>query len=182
MNVPVITTERLILRGHTLADFEAVYEMWADPVVVKHIGGKPRTREDSWMRLQRQVGHWALLGYGTWAIEERAGGAYVGGAGIARYERNITEMTICDYEGGWVFTAGSHGKGYATEAMTAALAWFDANYPATPTECIIDVTNTGSLRVAQKLGYVEIGRATYHDDPIIVSRREPAPRAASSAR
>lgn len=176
MKVPVITTERLILRGHVLADFEAVVEMWADPVVVRHIGGAPRTREDSWMRMQRQVGHWELLGYGTWAVIERATGVYVGGAGIARYERNITELAVSPYEGGWVFTSASHGKGYATETMTAALAWFDEHFPGTPTECVIDTTNAGSLRVAHKLGYREIGRATYHDDPIIVSRRLPGPR------
>ncbi|HEY0254984.1 MAG TPA: GNAT family N-acetyltransferase [Kofleriaceae bacterium] len=173
MSTPIVTTDRLVLRGHTLADFDAVCAIWGDPLVVKHIGGTPRTREDSWMRLQRQVGHWDLLGYGTWAIEERATGRYIGGAGIARYERNITELTVSDYEGGWVFASGVHGKGYATEAMTAALAWFDARFPGTPTECIIDTTNGGSINVARKLGYLEVGRATYHDDPVIVFRRAP---------
>ena len=41
MEVPVIETERLLLRGHRLDDFEALAAMWADPAVVRFIGGKP---------------------------------------------------------------------------------------------------------------------------------------------
>ena len=73
--IPVLETERLRLRGHTLADFEPLAAMWADPAVVRFISGKPASREESWARLARYLGHWALLGYGFWAIEEKARGA-----------------------------------------------------------------------------------------------------------
>jgi RimJ/RimL family protein N-acetyltransferase len=45
--IPTLETERLILRPHRLADFDAYVEMWADPDVVRFIGGKPFDRESS---------------------------------------------------------------------------------------------------------------------------------------
>ncbi|RVA11109.1 N-acetyltransferase, partial [Mesorhizobium sp. M7D.F.Ca.US.004.03.1.1] len=69
-SAPVIGTKRTILRAHQLGDFEAYAAMWTDPVVTRFIGGKPRTREESWMRFLRHAGLWSLLGYGFWAIEE----------------------------------------------------------------------------------------------------------------
>ena len=52
---PVIETQRTILRAHRLEDFDAYAAMWADPVVTRFIGGKPRTREESWMRFLRHA-------------------------------------------------------------------------------------------------------------------------------
>jgi len=59
--------------------------------------------------------------------------------------------------------------GYATEAMTAVLAWAGPAHPRTV--CIIDPDNFASLRVAAKLGYREIGRADYKAQPIVVFER-----------
>ena len=41
-------TERLVLRVPTLDDFEESAAMWSDETVVRHIGGRPFTREESW--------------------------------------------------------------------------------------------------------------------------------------
>lgn len=62
-----------------------------------------------------------------------------------------------------------HGRGYATEAMRAVLAWSDATHPRTV--CIIDPGNTASLRVADKLDYREVVRADYHGGKVIVFER-----------
>ena len=59
-----IETKRLVLRGHTIHDFDALYTMWSEPAVYHHIIGRPSTREEAWNRLLRYSGHWALLGYG----------------------------------------------------------------------------------------------------------------------
>ena len=78
--VPVIETERLILRGHVLEDSEASLALWTDPEVTRFIGGKPSTTEEVWPRLLRYAGHWSLLGFGYWAITEKATGRFVGEA------------------------------------------------------------------------------------------------------
>jgi RimJ/RimL family protein N-acetyltransferase len=76
-----IETHRLILREHTLEDFDALHAMWSEPAVCRHIIGRPSTREEAWSRLLRYSGHWRLLGYGYWAVEERVTGDFVGEMG-----------------------------------------------------------------------------------------------------
>src|SRR5271170_6882454 len=86
---PSLETERLTLRGHRLEDFVQCAAMWADPHVTRYIGGKPLTEEESWTRLLRYVGHWALLGFGYWVAEENATGSFVGEIGFADYKRDL---------------------------------------------------------------------------------------------
>src|SRR5687768_7547401 len=47
-SVPVLETERVILRAHQAGDFDAYAAMWADPEVTRFIGKRARTREESW--------------------------------------------------------------------------------------------------------------------------------------
>ncbi|HMG55769.1 MAG TPA: GNAT family N-acetyltransferase [Kofleriaceae bacterium] len=167
--VPVIETPRLILRGHGIADLDDSLALWSDPEVTRHIGGKPSTREDVWARLLRYIGHWAVSGYGFWQVRERATDRFVGEVGIAEFHRDLAFSFGGAPEAGWVLAPWSHGRGYATEAMTAVLAWSAAAHPRTV--CIIDPDNAASQRVAARLGYREIGRAPYRSVEVIVFER-----------
>lgn len=164
---PIVKTERLLLRGHRLDDFDACAAMWADPRVTRHISGAPSSASDSWARLLRYAGHWALLGYGFWALEEKASGRFVGDVGLADFKREI-EPPITAPEMGWVLAPWAHGKGYATEAVRAVLAWGLARFGPIETACIIHPENTASLRVAEKVGYREKLRTTFKSGPAIV--------------
>lgn len=168
--VPVIETERLRLRGHTLEDFEAVAAMWADPAVVRHISGKPSTLADSWARLLRYRGMWALLGYGYWVIEERAGAGFVGEGGFADFKRAI-DPPLDTPEQGWVLAPWAHGKGYASEAIAAMIAWGEGHFGRGDFTCIISPDNAPSIRVAEKAGYREIARTHFNGEPTLVFRR-----------
>src|SRR5271157_4057024 len=121
VQVPVLETERLKLRGHRLDDFTASAAMWADPNVTRHIGGKPLSEEEAWTKFLRYVGHWALLGFGYWVVEEKATGNFVGEIGFADYKREMQSPVKELPEIGWVLAAWAHGKGYATEAAQAAI-------------------------------------------------------------
>lgn len=160
MPVPTLTTERLVLRGHRASDLDACLAMWSDLEVVRHISGRPSTREEVWARILRYVGHWELMGYGMWAVE--AEGRFVGECGLAQFERGVPEIDAP--EAGWVFAPEAHGKGYATEAMRAVLAWTTAPR----TVCMIAPDNAASLRVADKLGYRETALTAYKGEPAIV--------------
>jgi len=168
LTIPVLETARLTLRGHGAADLDDSFALWSDPEVVRHISATPSTREQVWARVQRYVGHWALAGYGFWQVRERATDRFVGEVGMADFKREMA-IALDAPEAGWVLAPWSHGQGYATEAMTAVLAWAAAAHPRTT--CIINPANTGSLRVAAKLGYREIGRATYNQAPVIAFER-----------
>jgi RimJ/RimL family protein N-acetyltransferase len=173
VEVPVLETERLRLRGHRLGDFSASAAMWADADVTRHIGGSPLTQEEAWTKFLRYVGHWALLGFGYWVVEEKATGSFVGEIGFADYKRELEPSLDDKPEIGWVLAPHSHGKGYATEAVRAAIAWGDAHFGPSQTSCIIFPENRPSLRVAEKCGYREWQLTTYKGRPTLVLVREP---------
>lgn len=166
--VPVLDTPRLVLRGHRVTDLDDSFAMWSSPEVMR-IHGKPLSREEVWARLLRYLGHWAVHDYGLWQVRERATDRFAGEVGIADFRRDLAISFDGAPEAAWVLAPWAHGRGYATEAMTAVLAWSAAAHPRTV--CIIAPDNAPSLRVAARLGYREIGRADFKGSPILVFER-----------
>jgi RimJ/RimL family protein N-acetyltransferase len=173
MQIPVLETERLRLRGHSLDDFAACAAMWADPEVSRQLGRKPFTEEESWTRLLRYAGHWALLGFGYWVVEERVSGRFAGDVGFADYKRDMESPVKGLPEIGWVLATWAHGKGFATEASRAAIQWGDEHFGGSRTTCIISPDNLPSIRVAQKCGYRDLQLTSYKGKPTIVFVRDP---------
>jgi RimJ/RimL family protein N-acetyltransferase len=171
VEVPILESGRLRLRGHRLADFADCAAMWADPVVTRYIGGKPFSREEVWARLLRYVGHWALLGFGYWAVEEKATSEFVGELGFADFKRDIQPSLEDTPELGWALASRVHGKGYATEAVRAAITWGDEHFGRARTTCLIHPENMASIRVAEKCGYREFQRTTYKGHATILFER-----------
>jgi RimJ/RimL family protein N-acetyltransferase len=169
--VPVIETKRLKMRGHRLDDFVDCAAMWADPIVTRHFGGKPFSEEETWARFLRYFGHWSLLGFGYWALEEKETGGFIGELGFADFKRDLQPSLKGVPELGWVLASQAHGKGYATEAVRAAVAWGEAHFGPVPTVCIIHPENLPSIRVAEKCGYKEFQRTTYKGHPTVIFNR-----------
>jgi RimJ/RimL family protein N-acetyltransferase len=170
--VPRLETERLVLSAHEVSDFDALAAMWADPAVVRHVGGKAASRQEAWARLLRYRGLWPLLGYGYWAVREKGSGRFVGDVGFADFHRDMTPLIEGLPEMGWVLAPWAHGRGYASEAVRAALAWLDDATPHRVSVCIIVPDNTASLRVAAKTGFVHWQAATMNDHATMLLRRE----------
>jgi RimJ/RimL family protein N-acetyltransferase len=159
LEIPTLETPRLSLRAYTLEDFEAYAAMWADKEVTRHIGdGSPKSGEESWTSLLRAAGHWQMLGYGSWAIDEKARGCFVGGIGFNASKRDRGETLKDLLELGWMFTSSASGKGYATEALQAALAWGRTHFGPVRVIAITAPDNFASMRVAQKCGFNEFHR------------------------
>ena len=169
--VPVIETERLRLRPHGPGDFAACAAMWALPDVVRYIGGKPFSVEEVWSRVLRYAGHWQWMGFGFWALEEKATGAFAGDLGFAEFKREIEPSIEGIPEIGWVLTPRAQGKGYATEAVRAVVAWGELHFDRARTVCLIHPENLSSLRVAEKCGYKEFQRTAYKGQPTIILER-----------
>jgi RimJ/RimL family protein N-acetyltransferase len=170
MPIPGLDTARLTLRAHTLADFAESAAMWGDPIVTRHIGGRPLTEEECWARLLRYRGHWDLLGFGYWVLRDRAG-RFVGEAGFADYHRAIEPALGNTPEIGWALATWAHGQGLATEAVRAIVAWGDSHLACTRTVALIDPGNLASIRVAVKTGYREVRCVSYHGEPTLVYER-----------
>ena len=168
---PTIETPRLILRPHRLDDYDDVCFLTSDPEAVRMIFQKPLSREESWHRMLRFVGHWALLGYGLLLVEERASGRVVGEVGVADFHRGLGDDFDPHPEMAWMLSHDVHGRGYATEAAGAMLRWMEAAFAPERTVCIVDPDNAPSLRVAEKLGFHPFGKATYKDKTVLKLQR-----------
>jgi RimJ/RimL family protein N-acetyltransferase len=168
-----IRTERLTMAPHVLADFDDSLAMWSDPGVVRHIGGRVFAPDECWARLHRYVGHWALLGFGYWVVRETATGAFVGEVGFADFRRPLDPPFGDAPEIGWALSPAMHGRGYATEAVRAALAWGDAHFGRLRTVCMIEPENAASIRLAERCGYRGYARSAYKDAPVVLFERLP---------
>ncbi|HEX6858670.1 MAG TPA: GNAT family N-acetyltransferase [Caulobacteraceae bacterium] len=169
--VPVVETERLRLRRHRLADFEPMLAMWADPEVTRFIGGRPSTREETWSRLLRYIGHWEALGFGYWAVEDKASGAFIGDIGFADFKREMQPSFEGMPELGWALAPAAHGKGYATEAVRAAADWGDAHFGGARMVCMISPENAPSIRVAEKNGFRQFAETLFKGSPSLLFER-----------
>ncbi len=170
--VPLLESSRLRLRGHRQEDYAVLASIWADPAVVRYIGGKPSTPQEAWLRLLRYPGLWCLLGYGFWAIDEKSSGRMIGDIGYMDLKRAIEPPLDGMPEIGWALAADAQGKGYASEALAVVLAWGREHFGPHRAACIIDPANAASIRLALKAGFRLGHESIYHDEPVQVFVRD----------
>ena len=170
--IPRLETSRLILRGYAMDDFAAYAAMRADPQVMRFLGkGETYTEEESWSKFLQTIGHWYAMGYGTWAIEERASGAVIGNVGFTDKKRPAGHPASGAPEMGWLLAAEAQGKGYATEAVQAALAWGRTHFGPVRVVCVISDDNQASIRLAEKGGFRRFAAASRYGLPRLVFER-----------
>lgn len=162
---PRMEADRLILRPHRVEDFPDCAAMWSSPQVTKYTIGAAAPPQRTWQRLLAYCGHWALLGFGYWAVEARSTGRYIGELGFADFHRELPASVHGLPEIGWALAADSQGRGYASEALQKVLEWGDACLTAERTFCIIHRENHPSLHLARKFGYATTIRAPGDSDP-----------------
>lgn len=140
-----MATDRLLLRQWRATDFEAYAGYYADEQTAKYVGGVS-DRDQAWRRMAALIGHWALRGYGYWAVEERGSGRFAGCVGLWR-SAGWPELEL----GYWLLPE-MFGKGYATEAAAAARDFAFEVVGAQSLVSYIDPGNEPSKRVAERLG------------------------------
>ena len=170
--IPQIETDRLILRAHRETDWPFLSAMWSHPDVTAFTLGRPSTTSESWTRLLRYPGLWSVLGYGYWAIEEKNLGQYIGDIGFADFKREIDPAIAGVPEAGWALDPHVHGQGYATEALSAVLAWGDEHLRVSRTLCLISPQNAVSIRLAKKVGYVDLQTVTLGGQATLLMARD----------
>ncbi len=168
---PVIETERLRLRAHRSEDLPHCRAMWSDPAVIRFIGGTPANAQRIEARLLAYARHWTVMGFGYWVIEERASAAFAGEIGFASFRREISTTWHTGPELGFALATRFHGRGYATEAVRAVLAWGDVWLPGERCISVVDDENTASRRVLRKAGFDVIERRMLGDRPVAVFSR-----------
>lgn len=143
--IPVLETERLILRGPQLGDFEHFADFMTTDRS-RMVGG-PLTRDLAWRSFGHTVGHWALRGYGSFTITEAATGAVLGRTG-GIYPEGWPEPEI-----GWaMWSPAAEGKGYVFEAASAVRGWLYDHCGWTTAISLIAADNPRSQALARRLG------------------------------
>jgi RimJ/RimL family protein N-acetyltransferase len=166
--IPVIETERLILRGMGRQDFPAFAAIWTEPDVVRFIGGKPFSETESWGRFKGNAGSWVLDGHGQWGIFHKADGVLLGQVGFFMAKRGLGVDFDGAPEAGWVLSGIAQGQGYGPEAVAAAHRWFDAQSFGGISWVMIDVDHAVSLALAGRFGYERVREATFMGDNVML--------------
>lgn len=143
--IPILQTERLLLRGWKEADLDPFARMMADPEVTRFIGGV-QPRSNVWRAIAMYAGLWMLRGYGPWVVERKSDGAFLGRVGLWQPE------SWPGVELAWSLDRPYWGNGYATEAAKAALDYGFMHLAMPKLVSLIDPENAPSQRVAMRLG------------------------------
>ena len=142
-----LETERLLLREFRASDVPAYAPMLADIDVMRYMGeGKTFTADEAWRAVAGMLGHWRLLGYGMWAIEEKATGKLVGRAGF------LDPPGWPGFELGWMLGKPYWGRGFATEAAARCLRYAFEELGRERVISLIRPANQPSVRVAERIG------------------------------
>jgi RimJ/RimL family protein N-acetyltransferase len=163
INGPVIETARLILRTWRESDIAANTAMLGDADTARFIvpDHKPVTNElNGWRNAAVIMGHWALHGFGMFAVEEKASGRYAGRVGPWH------PPLWPGLEVGWGIAKEFRGKGYALEAARASIDWVFDNFVIDLIVHCIDPENVASQSVARRLNAKVEGKATLSGDEV----------------
>lgn len=144
-SLPSLETDRLLLRGWMLDDFDAYAAFVADDEANKYRGGAV-SRDVAWTNFEGLAGQWMVRGYGAFAVEELETGLLAGWAGLWHPVR-LEEPELC-----WSIFPAFAGQGYAAEAAGAALVWWTQIEDQPAPFSMIHPDNKASQRVAEKLG------------------------------
>lgn len=144
VHIPTLETERLILRAYRLSDFETYASTLASARMV-HVDRLDR--HDAWFVFCNELAGWHLRGAGLFAVD-RHDGTFVGTVGIQQPDH------FPEPELGWTLHDGHEGRGYATEAARAVLAWARdlARDRVASLVSYVAPANAASIAVARRLG------------------------------
>ena len=143
---PVIITERLILRRPKAQDLDS-YLTFITSERAQYVG-RENSRFEGWKCFAAEAGHWALNGFGPWAVTVKGSDTSVGQIGVW-HPAGFPEREL-----GWLVWSEAEGKGIAFEAAEAAR---DYDFRVNGTKSLvsyIDPANTRSIALAERLGAV----------------------------
>lgn len=171
MPIPVLETERLVLRALAAEDFPAFAVLHASPHAA--LMWAITDSDLAWDRFLALAGGWMVKGAGMWALADRGTDAFVGHVGYIWAEgAAVPEL-------GWALVASAQGRGLATEGVRAARHWGWSHGIARPVSHI-DARNLRSIRLAERLGAIEESRTVYGDDAVALHFRHPEAQGVSA--
>ncbi|MHB1095036.1 MAG: GNAT family N-acetyltransferase [Gemmatimonadaceae bacterium] len=156
----ITQTDRLILRELQLADAEFMHAVLNDADFLANVGDRNvRTVDDAAAYIASGPrASYAQHGFGLWAVELRDGGATVGICGLLKRD-GLDAPDV-----GFALLPSHRGRGYASEAASAALTHGREQLRLERVLAIVKPQNAASIRVLEKLGMVRERRIRLTDD------------------
>lgn len=161
---------RLLLRQPAWDDVDAVFRIHSDPRTYAHFPeGVMARREDAVAVVRDWRAHWERNRFGYAVVEPRraasdqadSGRAALGFAGLKRQAVLGHDVLNLYYR----FDPAYWGCGYATEAAEVLVTWAGATWPDVPVLARVALNNPASIRVAERVGLIQIAE-TDPDDPV----------------
>ncbi|MDQ3804478.1 MAG: GNAT family N-acetyltransferase [Acidobacteriota bacterium] len=173
----VLETDRLFIRGLRADDLDEMYEVCADPDIMRHVGdGRPLSREQTRRWIERSQVNYSKHGFGCAAVVAKDGNRFVGYCGLV-FGPGGAEVEVI-----YALKKQYWGGGLASEAARAMLEYGFGKCRLKRIVATIAPDNRASVRIAEKLGMTHRGnRLDEHGLPEAVYAIDNAARAETGA-
>ena len=161
---PVLSSERIILRGWQDSDFHPYTTLVSDPVMMRFIGGGAMSYKEARKEFDGMREQWIDRKIGIFVIADKTSDELLGFTGL------FESPLIDEPELSWSLSAKNHGKGYASEAAVLARNWAFREHNIGPLMSLVHPDNISSKRVAVRLGASVESHSTWMGQPRLVYR------------
>lgn len=142
---PVLTTERLVLRGPEREDLPAFTQFVTSSPAMAALG-ETGSEADAWFSFMTGIGHWHWHGYGFFILTKQDDNTPLGRVGL------LNHSAWPHVELAWHLFEGAEGQGFATEAAITVRQWAHRAHGIAQLVSYIHHSNTRSQNVARRLG------------------------------
>ena len=161
---PVLSSERIILRGWQNSDFHPYTTLVSDPVMMRFVGGGAMSYKKARKEFDGMREQWIDRKIGIFVIADKTSDELLGFTGL------FESPLIDEPELSWSLSAKNHGKGYASEAAILARNWAFREHNIGPLMSLVHPNNISSKRVAERLGASVESHSTWMGQPRLVYR------------
>ena len=157
----IAETDRLILRTIGEGDAAEQYRVLNTPAVMARLGG-PKELHEIEAKHAKSMALYAQEGFSFLMMLERGTGELVGHCGLKRVD-NPLARNQGDHEIGWLVREDRWRRGYADEAVRAALDWAFTRVGAPHVVALTSTANAPSWRLMEKLGMERCPELDFED-------------------
>lgn len=145
IGLPVLETERLILRAPAATDWPA-FLSFRQSACTAFVGGIKKEHQAA-EQFASFFGHWVMRGFGRLIAQDRATGAPIGHFGPMQWQDDA------EVEFTWsLWSAAAEGKGLALEAARAMRDWVFGPLGLSQARAEVHRDNAASHAIARRLG------------------------------
>ena len=161
---PVLSSDRIKLRGWQDSDFHPYTTLVSDPVMMRFIGGGAMSYKEARKEFDGMREQWIDRKIGIFVIADKTSDKLLGFTGL------FESPLIDEPELSWSLSTKNHGKGYASEAAVLVRNWAFRERNIGPLMSLVHPDNISSKRVAERLGANVESHSTWMGQPRLVYR------------